>query len=110
MHLLLEPNTAPCMDGDIRLIGGASDSEGRIEVCYRSYWGSVCDHHWDDSDARVACRQLGFPPLGLSYHNSIYYIMACPFIEHAQEVMHPKFIILEYTFWMVLAVGEMKLH
>ena len=53
------------MNGDIRLIGGSSDSEGRIEICYRSYWGSVCDDHWDDSDARVACRQLGYPPLGL---------------------------------------------
>ena len=63
---ILEPSTAPCMNGDIRLIGGSSDSEGRIEICSHGYWGSVCHHHWDDSDARVACRQLGFQPLGLN--------------------------------------------
>ena len=58
-------NTTTCVDGNIRLIGGFSDREGRIEICYRNQWGSVCDHNWDDLDARVACRQLGFPPLGV---------------------------------------------
>ena len=51
------------MNGDIRLIGG--QNQGRVEVCYANQWGSVCDDNWDNTDARVACRQLGFPPLGL---------------------------------------------
>ncbi|EFJ44987.1 hypothetical protein VOLCADRAFT_33421, partial [Volvox carteri f. nagariensis] len=41
----------------VRLNGSTS---GRVEVCLNGTWGSICDDEWDDLDADVACRQMGF--------------------------------------------------
>jgi len=51
----------------VRLVGGGSPREGRLEVDYNGIWGTVCDDSIDrfsDVDASVVCYMLGYGRTG----------------------------------------------
>ena len=55
-----------CSDGDVRLAGGTTQYEGRVEVCISETWSSVCAYSgWSSNAAKVVCNQIGALSLGL---------------------------------------------
>ena len=55
------------IDCGVRLVAGTHGSNigdginsGRVEVKHNGVWGSVCSTNWDDTDADVLCKSIGF--------------------------------------------------
>ena len=46
-------------DGDIRLVGGSYQWEGRVEIYFSGTWGTITDSDWTSHDAQVVCHKLG---------------------------------------------------
>ena len=57
----------------IRLVGGSSYNEGRVEILYNGVWGTICSDGWNLNNGIVICRSIG-----LSGANS-YYVSSSPF-------------------------------
>ena len=57
---MLHVSFSNCTSGEIRLTGGTTQYEGRVEVCVNGVWGTVCDRGWDTREAYAVCHQLGY--------------------------------------------------
>ena len=58
--------SSSCTEGDVRLAGGETVMEGRVEVCHNQTWWAVStsywdwNSYWDFRDATVVCKHLHF--------------------------------------------------
>ena len=76
-------STGECIHGTIRLMAGDDDyelymgeevpntnfikdtlSQGRVEICIRGTFGTICAEDWSNEDASVVCREQGFSTFG----------------------------------------------
>ncbi|XP_060591771.1 sushi, von Willebrand factor type A, EGF and pentraxin domain-containing protein 1-like [Ruditapes philippinarum] len=57
---------------EIKLSGGNSTSNGRVEIKSIDTWGTVCDHGFGKNEAETICTMIGFPP-AVSFHHGAYF-------------------------------------
>ncbi|XP_068521868.1 scavenger receptor cysteine-rich type 1 protein M130-like [Anas acuta] len=50
--------SGPAHHMSVRLVGGGSRCDGRVEVFQHGTWGRVLDEQWEMQEASVVCRQL----------------------------------------------------
>ena len=72
-NLVTKAQPSVCENGHVRLVGGSTGFEGRVEVCLNNAWGTVCDDGFHSRQSlsyleamtnaqnfiTVICRQLG---------------------------------------------------
>ncbi|XP_071500207.1 scavenger receptor cysteine-rich domain-containing protein DMBT1-like [Diadema antillarum] len=54
----------------MRLVGGADEKEGRVEIECDGIWGTVYDSYWSIEEAHVVCKQLGYQRASAHYINA----------------------------------------
>lgn len=54
-----------CQEDALRLTGGSTINQGRVEICVNEIWGTICATYWGQPEATATCRQLGFSENGI---------------------------------------------
>ena len=51
---------ASCLDGQIKLLEGDSETSGHVEICSNQRWEPISGNYWGEDEAKVACNALGY--------------------------------------------------
>ncbi|XP_052280811.1 putative DMBT1-like protein [Dreissena polymorpha] len=57
----------------VRLRGGTTISEGRVEIFYNGIWGTICDDNVDRNFAVFICKQLGFLTINVTLRKEAFF-------------------------------------
>ena len=57
--------TATCIEGELRLVEGETEWDGRLEVCLSQRWGTVGNDGWTEVNRQVVCNALGYDFTGM---------------------------------------------
>ena len=68
-----------CSTGQMRLVGGNTSHEGRLEICLKDWgsWGTICNNQWSLTHTKVACRYFGFGEEGEMHHIVLSIVIEC---------------------------------
>ncbi len=72
-----------CTDWDLRLVDDTSSvlyREGMLQFCMDNKWEYLVVTAWNENEAHVACRQLGFLGGGAVLNFAITLILSCMYI------------------------------
>ena len=58
--ILNHHTAADCVDGEMRLVEGSSEIEGRVEVWFGQRWGTVSSDGWTQTNTEMVCSDLGY--------------------------------------------------
>ena len=88
VHLSSLVVSSGCTEGGVRLAGGETVMEGRVEVCHNQIWWAVSgsSSYWDFSDATVVCRHLHYP---VNCKLSMFLLRETSFFFHTETISFP---------------------
>ena len=69
--LLLVHSTpyAHCTDGELKLVGGSTSSEGTVQVCFNHAWGTISGYLYFQKEAvQTICNALGYTKTGINVY------------------------------------------
>ena len=62
MAYIFSVRIGSCADGQVRLVDGGTEVEGRVEICFSRRWGTISGDGWTLTESSVVCNDLGYEP------------------------------------------------
>lgn len=90
-----------CTDGDVRLVGGRNSKEGRVDVCVKGHWVTMCHDRWTHREAEVVCRQLHY--LTSASSNAHMYMLSYDGLTYRRAILtlNKKYVLCCFI-WSVV--------